>query len=305
MRTIALGCRESAARLNDTPWLTVIGYAYLSFLAVAVLRSALPAHWREPLKLLGFTLPLLLIVAKDLAQIPDVAARLRTLRRQKAGPLPLLAACLPPGLIGLARLERAIWRGFFGWLRREQPAARPDGTRLGFLDQGAYSTAIAIALFCVFVELPINALILPLFIKDPDTVRTIHLVMGLGSLYSLVWLLGDRWLVRGEGHVLTATHLDLQIGARASARIPLDAIRHAQALREPVAQWRKTHPCRPSEAVNITPFDKPNLVLELRPEGGSTIAHHGLARTGVRYVFLYLDRPAQLLAALAARPAAH
>lgn len=289
-----------ARQLNDTSWLTVLGYAWAVFITGAVLLIVMPAGWRTPLKALGLGLPLMLLVAKDLASIPDVAGRLRALRSQGAGWGQWLAACLPPGLIGLARMERAVWRGFRSWLRRQPAPARPAGVPLSFHEQGAYSAAIAFGLFSVIVELPMGAAMLPLFLDDTATVRILHLVLAAGSLYTLVWLLGDRWLVRGGYHVLTSTHLDLQIGARASARIPLDAIEDAQPLRQTVTEWRRTHPFRDPEAVTITPFDKPNLVLRLRQDAPCTILHHGLERTNVRYVFVYLDRPERLLRALGA-----
>ncbi|MGX4644162.1 hypothetical protein [Massilia sp. SYSU DXS3249] len=290
-----------ATKLNDTSWPTLLGYAWAAFIAVAVLSLATPEPWRASVKALSLALPLMLIVAKDLSSLPDVAARLRALRRQGAGAVSLLAACLPPGLVGLMRLDRALWRSFFCWLRRQPAPPRPDGTKFTFLEQGAYSTVLAIGLFSVLVELPLDAAIVPLLIDDPTMVRNIHIAVALGSLYTLAWLLGDRRLVRGGCHVMTATHLDLQIGARASARIPLEAIEDAQALRVPVAQWRRAYPFHHREGVTITPFDKPNLVLRLRPDAGCTITHHGLERTGVRYVFLYLDRPERLVAALAPR----
>lgn len=299
MESTQSSLREYAKQLNDTRWLTVLGYAYALFITIGLLRYMAPEPWRAPVKALGLALPLMLLAAKDLASLPDVAARLRALRRQGAGWPRWVAACLPPGLIGLARLERAIWRGFFGWLRRQPGPARPSGLALTFDRQGAYPTAIAFGLFSIIVELPLGAAILPLFIDDSATLRNIHLVFALGSVYSLVWLLGDRWLVRGGHHVLTATHLDLQVGARASARIALAAIEDAQLLRQSAAHWRKTHPYRLMDAVNVTPFDKPNLVLRLDPDAGCTIAHHGLERSGVRYLFLYLDRPERLIDALA------
>ena len=299
MGAIQGGLKEYARQLNDTSWPTLLGYAWAAFIAVAVLSMVTPEPWRAGVKALSLALPLMLFVAKDLSSLPDVAARLRALRRQGAGTLSLLAACLPPGLVGLMRLDRALWHSFFRWLRRQPAPPRPDGTKLTFLEQGAYSTVLAIGLFSVLVELPLDAALMPLFFDDPATVRNVHIAVALGSLYTLAWLLGDRRLVRGGYHVLTATHLDLQIGARASARIPLEAIEDAQALRVPVAQWRRAHPFHRREGVTITPFDKPNLVLRLRPDAGCTITHHGLERTGVRYVFLYLDRPERLVAALA------
>ncbi|MFC4933278.1 hypothetical protein [Massilia sp. GCM10023247] len=99
-------------RLNDTSWPTLLGYAYAAFIGIALLSLAVPEPWRASVKPFVLALPLMLIVAKDLSSIPDVAARLRALRRQGAGIGQWTAACLPPGLVGLARLERAIWRGF-------------------------------------------------------------------------------------------------------------------------------------------------------------------------------------------------
>lgn len=292
---------EYARRLNDTSWVTVLGYAWGLFMTVAMLRSFAPEQWRGPARMLAFALPLMLCAAKDLASLPDVVPRLRALRRRGAGALSLLAACLPPGLVGLMRVDRELWRSFFCWLRRQPGPARPDGLKLTYDEQGAYSTALAFGLFSVLVELPLDAALVPLFVDDPARVRNIHIAVALGSVYTLAWLLGDRRRVRGGYHVLTDTHLDLQVGVRASARIPLGAIEDVQALREPVAQWRRTHPFREVEAVTITPFDRPNLVLRLRPGSDCTITHHGLERSGMRHVFLYLDRPERLLAALASR----
>lgn len=299
MATAWDGARQYARRLNDTPWPTVLGYAYASFITLAMLIWLLPAQWRASAKGIELALPLLLLAAKDLSQIPDVPARLRALRRAGAGWLSYPAACLPPGLIGLMRLGREQRRGFLCWLRRESPPPRPAGLRLTFHERGAYSTIIAIALFSVLVEMPINAAILPLLVKDPATVQAIHLVLALGAAASLMWVLGDRWRVRKGYHVLTETHLDLEVGARACARIPRGAIADARALRQPVAEWRRAHPVPHRETVNITPFDKPNQVLRLREDASCTITHHGLERTGVRYVFLYLDRPERLIGALA------
>lgn len=292
--------RQYGRQLNEASWTSVLGVAYALFFGLAVLSLLTPAHWRAPVKALSLALPLMLIAAKDLVQLPDVTHRLRALRSQRAAWPRFVVACLPPALVGMARLDRALWRSLFCWLRRQPAPRRPDGLKLTYLEQGAYSTALAIGLFCVLVELPLDAALVPLFIDDSATVWRIHGAVAVGSIFSLAWLLGDRWRVRAGYHVLTATHLDLQIGVRASARIPLEAIADAQPLPQSLVQWRRANPCRPMELVNITPFDKPNLVLRLRSGADCAITHHGVERKGVRYVSLYLDRPQQLIAALAA-----
>lgn len=54
--------------------------------------------------------------------------------------------------------------------------------------------------------------------------------------------------------------------------------------------------------VIVTPeaWRAPVKALRLREDAPCAITHHGVERSGVRYVFLYLDRPEQLLRALAA-----
>ena len=50
------------------------------------------------------------------------------------------------------------------------------------------------------------------------------------------------------------------------------------------------------ETLLVTPFDKPNCVLVLKPEVDAAILHWQVQRRVPKYVFLYLDRP-ELLAA--------
>jgi hypothetical protein len=111
--------------------------------------------------------------------------------------------------------------------------------RLTYLERGAYATAIAIALFSVFVDIPINMLIVSVIPLDPDHRSMIHLIARIGAAYSLVWVLGDRWLVRGGGHVLTSTEHDLQVGARTSGTIPLASIASCESVNEKRAEWCK------------------------------------------------------------------
>jgi hypothetical protein len=53
----------------------------------------------------------------------------------------------------------------------------------------------------------------------------------------------------------------------------------------------------------VSPFDKPNAVLLLRPGSGVSLTLNGMRRESPTCVFLYLDRPDTLVAALASQPA--
>ena len=202
-----------AARVRATPWTIVIRNAWLAFLAIGSGGLLLPHDWRHAVKPLLLAVPLLMFVAKDLSHLPDALARTRTaLAGRRWRDLP--AAWLPPEFVGLLRLGHALRCGFIQWLlRRPQPAA-PAGTPFGYLERGAYRTGVAFALFTTLFELPLDAVILPLLVKDPDLCRTVHWVMLAGCLSGLVWVLGDRRLVGAGAHMLDDAGLQVRIGAR-------------------------------------------------------------------------------------------
>lgn len=288
-------------RLRRTPWTTVIRNAWLSCLSLAIVLAVLPAWLSHALKPVLFAVPLAMFVAKDLVHFPDAIARTRTLlaaRRWHSLP----AAWLPPELVGLIRTDRALRRGFLHWLlRKPQPGpqrAAPAGMTFGYLGQGAYRTGVAIALFCLFVEIPLDAAIVPLLVKDPGAARMLHALMFVSCLSSLVWVLGDRRLVGAGLHVLDDDGLHLRIGARTHGTIPRAAIAACERLNEPVQVWCRHRGIAPIDVVVASPLDKPNTVLILHDDCPVRLTHWGVPRERLACVFLYVDRPDALAAAL-------
>jgi hypothetical protein len=184
-----------------------------------------------------------------------------------------------------------MWIGFLQWLRRRTPPARPEGTALTYLQRGAYGTAIGCSMVAVFLELPIDFGILHLFVDDPDTRMLIHVVGGIGALYTLAWVLGDRWHVADGSHVLADGVLHLRVGVRTQGSIPLSSIERVDAVLEAPERWRRRHGIHPADTITVTPFDKPNCVLVMKPDAGVTLLHWQVRRVAPRYVLLYLDRP--------------
>ncbi|BDT57141.1 hypothetical protein MasN3_06350 [Massilia varians] len=283
--------QSAALDLRRRSWSQLAGHAYLAFLIVLLVRLAAPETMGSALRKLAFALPLALLAAKDLAHLPDALRRLRA----ASGWRGRILALLPPELIGMARLERLMWTGFLQWLRRRPAAARPEGMALTYLQRGAYGTAIGCAMVAVFLELPIDFGILHLFVDDPDTRMLIHVVGGIGALYTLVWVLGDRWHVAEGSHVLADEVLHLRVGVRTQGSIPLSGIERVDAVLEAPERWRQRHGIHPADTITVTPFDKPNCVLVMRPDAGVTLLHWQVRRAAPRYILLYLDRP-ELLA---------
>jgi hypothetical protein len=286
----------AATQLRRTPWRHIVGYAYLGLFLMLLVRWMAPGDMGPMLRQLGLALPLLLLASKDLAHAPDALRRYRVAADWRSR----ITAFLPPELLGMLRLDRLMWLGFFAWLRQRGSTARPGATRLegielGYLQRGAYGTAIGIVMVSLFLELPSNVLIVNLMIDDDSTRMLVHLVAGVLALYSFAWVLGDRWHVGQGCHVLTHDTLHLRVGVRSQASIPLAAIERIERLEEAPERWRRRNKLHCADTLVVTPIDKPNCVLVLTPDADVTVLHWQVRRKAPRYVLLYLDRP-ELLA---------
>lgn len=285
--------------LQTMPWMSLIGYCALIVLYGGLASLCLPREWRPPFMRFLLQASLLLLVAKDIACLPLHVARIKAARvRGDAWPR-VLHAALPPAFLAYLRLERAMWRGFFGWLLRRAQPPRPAGLALGYLERGSYGTVICCLLVALFVEAPIDVMIASLLAKTPEQLRMLHVGFGLLAAYSLVWVLGDRWHVSGRRHhVLTATRLELDIGARGYGSIPLDAIANCERINESCTAWCKRHGYPLHAARKLTPCDAPNVVITLLPGCDVRLTLLQVERGGDGPIFLYLDRPEQLSAAV-------
>ena len=304
MAAARLKVKERIDWLHETNWMTMFGYAYLTFICGRLLYHALPDALAPYLDRPLLLLPVLLLVAKDLAGAPDFARRMRQVARPGTAWSTRLGATLPPEFLALLKLDRAMWRAFAGWLRRVAPPARPSGTVLTYTRQGAYSTVLAIAILSVLVELPLDAMIASFLLNDPDIRTVLHVMSAVSAVYTLAWVASDRWLVRAAGgHVLTADTLDLSVGVRAFGTIPLVAIEGCERLDLPRAKWCEERGIALRDTAVVSPFDAPNCVLRLNRAQPVTITYYQLEKRAPLYVFLYLDQPEQLASLLAARGA--
>ena len=283
--------------LRATAWRDLAGLAIGALLLASIAKKLAPEAFKPLIHHAGLALPLLLLMAKDIAHAPQAWQRLRSARGARAPWHAHLTALLPPELPGLFKLDRLLW---LGCLRRLQgqplPATLPEGVALTYLERGAYNTARAVVFVALLLELPTHALLLHLFIKDPDELLVIHVLGALAVLYTLAWILGDRWHI-GEGrHVITAKALHLRVGVRVEGTLPLAAIARVEPVDLLLPTWRHRHGVARSDTLVVTPFDKPNCVLVLHQDAQVDILLHQVTTRLPQYVFLYLDRPALLAA---------
>ena len=282
--------------LRAASWRDLAGWGLAALFVISIVKTLVPDAAKPFLRSAGLGLPLLLLMAKDLAHAPDAWQRLRGAHAVRAPWHVHVAALLPPELVGMLRLDRLLWIGCWRRLRR-QPAPRtlPHGVGLGYLERGAYGTATAVVFVSLLLELPVHVLLLNLFIEDADQLVLLHALGAVAVLYTLAWVLGDRWYIGAGCHVMTDDALHLRVGVRVDSVLPLAAIARLEMVDAPLPAWRQRHGVTRRGMLLVTPFDQPNCVLVLVDDAQVDILHWQMTKRLPRYVFLYLDRP-ELLA---------
>ncbi|WP_429248867.1 hypothetical protein [Massilia sp. UYP32] len=288
--------------MRTTSWRDLAGWGLAALFLVSIARTLAPDAAKPFLRSLGLSLPLLLLMAKDIAHAPDAWQRLRSAHAARAPWHARVAALLPPELVGMLRLDRLLWIGCFRRLRRQTAACTlPDGVALTYLERGAYGTATAVVFVSLLLELPVHVLLLNLFVEDAGKLALLHVLGAVAVLYTLAWVLGDRWHIGAGRHVMTDDTLHLSVGARVEGLLPLAAIARLETVDAPLPIWRRRHGVASRDTLLVTPFDKPNCVLVLADDARIDILHWQARKRLPRYVFLYLDRPELLAARLRRR----
>ncbi len=294
-----------ASTLRTTSWRDLAGWGLAAIFLVSIAKALAPDAAKPFLRNAGLASPLLLLMAKDIAHAPDAWQRLRSAHAAQAPWHARVTALLPPELVGMLRLDRLLWIGCFRRLRRQTAAcALPEGVALTYLERGAYGTATAVVFVSLLLELPVHVLLLNLFVEDAGTLALLHVLGAVAVLYTLAWVLGDRWHIGAGRHVMTDDALHLRVGARVDGVLPLAAIARLVAVDAPLPAWRRRHGVARRDMLLVTPFDQPNCVLVLEEDARVDILHWQAKRRLPRYVFLYLDRPELLAKPLRQRVAA-
>ena len=286
-----------ASTLRATSWRDLAGWGLASLFIVSMIKALAPDAARPFLRSLGLSLPLLMLVAKDIAHAPEAWQRLRSAHAARAPWHARVTALLPPELVGMLKLDRLLWIGCLRRLRRQSISRTlPDGVALTYLERGAYGTATAVVFVSMLLELPVHVVLLNLFVEDAGKLAILHVLGAVAMVYTLAWVLGDRWHLGAGHHVMTDEALHLRVGARAEGVLPLAAIARMEKVEVPPPIWRRHHGVARQDTLLVTPFDKPNCVLVLADDARVDILHWQARKRLPRYVFLYLDRP-ELLAA--------
>lgn len=120
------------------------------------------------------------------------------------------------------------------------------------------------------------------------SVTAAWLMTGL-SIYALVWMIGDYRALVSRCIVVTPTHLDLCLGIRWDAMIPLSSIAEVRQIGRREAKFRQN-------VLVATVLGKPTILVTLR-EPVEAIGMYGIRRV-VREIHLSLDEPERFTRAI-------
>ncbi len=202
------------------------------------------------------------------------------------------------------RFSGALSVGCLCWLIRK-PSRGPamSGTAIHYMKNSQYATVLAILLISIFADIPVSAMLVGAIEHDPERRHSIHILIAILTVATLISILGDRWYVRGDYHLLDERMLYLRIGKRVAADLPLCRIAAIEPVRGSQAEWCKQTGRSIQDAVQISPaniVDKPNICLTIS-EGPPLRMRSNMFECELpKSVLLYVDEPQALIRAIQA-----
>jgi hypothetical protein len=225
-------------------------------------------------------------LVRALRQPGDTWARLReTLRESLPAPVAEVA-------FGEVRLMSAMVATL---LRR--PLLVPESSPTVFVPMAASRTEWLIPVVTLAMLVEGTAVHLLLYALGARG-EWLHGVLLALNAYTLLWLMGDRRLMRQSAHRLEPEALELSLGLRFSARIPYEKLARVLPLRTE-AERRSVQPRGGKKNPAVTPFEEPNVHLCLHEPVRATL-FFGITRQ-VEHLDLFVERPEEFIAALVER----
>lgn len=231
----------------------------------------------------------------------ELSLSIQRLRQAKAASFVERATLfVPPWILAQGRWHSDLLTACVSYLLR-RPLALPElpGQTFSVLQKSQYATLFAMIIISILLDFPINLLIIGSLVQDPSKRQFIHCVLLLLTGYTFLLILGDRYLLPLSTCVLDERHLHLRITQRFAADIALEDIYAVSRFDEVPGEWARKKKYRQyHDYVVVSPttiFDRPNLLIEIRPQTCGTMECKRQSLPLARYVLLYVDQPNDLL----------
>lgn len=209
--------------------------------------------------------------------------------------------------IATVRFCFALSMGCLYWLLRKPARSMAmSGTPVHYMKKSQYATVLAILLVSIFADMPISAMVVGAIEHDPERRHILHLFFAILTVATLIFILGDRWYLQGDCHVIDERIFRLSIGKRIAADVPVCRIAAIERMSCSKTDWCKQTGQRAEDAIQISPVniaDKPNICMTIS-EGTPIPMRINMFECDLpKYVLLYVDDPHALIRAIQANGA--
>jgi hypothetical protein len=269
--------------------------AYCFFVAVIILNFVPGKELTKALlKILVLSL-LFALCLKEWLNTPEIWQRTRHAYRQSKSVLLSAKELIPAEFRGWIKTFLHIQKASLRKPAADSPHQSGNILALTYLKNGIYSSLLPIIIIACMAEIPLTQFILHLLAIDPTVLIVIHVLTIAMSVFTISSLLGDKRLLGEAQHYIQDDILHLRLGCRANADIPLCSILNAEIIdRKDVILFNTE-----VNLMEVTPFDKANVVLSLSTDAGNTSGARfeelGSARENIKTLKIYLDTPQKLI----------
>lgn len=248
----------------------------------------------------AITMMLLLIQLSSV--VPPMMRRYYKNRQDGLTFIKQVQALVPEKLVALFRLECSQQRAFLCWiLRKKFLANEMSGETFSYHLRSQYQTFLAILIILCLTDLPISTLLISFVLDDPLLKMSFHVSLVVTTLYTIVWLIADRYAVNSTCHIVGKNSLCLRVGGRFDAEIPWSAceqvrpILQNKELRESRSAWLLKQGFVAAETIFCTPFDQPNVALIIRDPDSVYVEKYKLKRNEAKCILVYVDEPGKFI----------
>lgn len=271
----------------------------LGLLYAAFMLQLLPAL--KPLPSLLVVSAALLVLVKECLEAPVNGARALACLRQSRGwtrGLQALLAGTPPEIQGWGR-TLLVWLGLRSTAQLMPPAPAPLGAEVqvfGMRRKTAYDQLLTLWLVGSVGDTLVAIVALHLLPMSTGAALAAHMGLALVHVLACLAIVHDRRSMRTAQAWLTPTSLQVDLGVRGWADVPLSAIQHLAHARHGLLRpesWNR-------QDVMLSLMGGANLCITLRP-GQAQVLRLGAAREDAARLWLRVDDPEALARALRER----
>jgi hypothetical protein len=189
--------------------------------------------------------------------------------------------------------EAKIFLGFCRAISRKSIPSPPTYT---VVNGDKYSLLVPMLIIVAIFDVPIMALIAMSIVKNIHVRHWIDGILALGTLYGIMWVVGDGRAIKESGHTVASDALRLHLGLRCSGSVDVALLGRCQEISGNFKSYCAENKLPADQIWKISPIDSPNVMIELKEISAIEVVRFGTRRSvQIKYIALYVDQMRQFV----------